>query len=73
MKMQYAPTKLIQKWILPRVSFIMSARHFGEPEVSSGENAEHGSDRHYQMEVADHEVRGVQHDVDRRLGQERIH
>src|ERR1700719_3818203 len=47
-----------------------AAGHFGKPEVGSGEDAEHGGDSHYEVEVADHEVSGVQHDVNRGLGEE---
>src|SRR5579871_6730920 len=40
------------------------SRHLGEPEVGSGKDSEDGGYRHYQVEVSNHKVGGVQHDVD---------
>ncbi len=46
-----------------------AAVHFGEPEICSRKDAEHCRHAHHQVEVADDEVGGVQHDVDRGLRQ----
>src|ERR1700686_3149405 len=45
-------------------------KHLGEPEVGSSKNPEHCCDAHHQMEVSDHEVGRMQHDVSRGLCQE---
>src|SRR6202140_2784477 len=46
-----------------------SSGHLGEPKVSSSEDAEHRRSAHYQVEMADHEVSRMQHDIDGRLSQ----
>src|SRR5437879_1361468 len=48
-----------------------AACHLGEPEVGSSEDSEDSRDCHYQMEVSNYEIGRMQHDVDRRLGQEK--
>src|SRR5581483_8680232 len=45
------------------------AGHLGEPEVSSGEDAEDGCYRHDQVEVTNHEIGRVQQNVERWLCQ----
>ena len=55
---------------MPNFSFIIRPGHLGKPEVGSGEDAEHGRNGHHQVEVADHKVSRMQHDVNRRLRQE---
>src|SRR5882724_6472300 len=47
------------------------AGHLREPEISSGEDAEDCRYCHDHVEVAHNEVGGVQHDVNRRLCQEK--
>src|SRR5579862_6206699 len=47
-----------------------AAEHLGEPEIGSGKNSKHGRYTHDHMEVANHEVSGMQHDVERGLRQE---
>src|SRR6202011_2551624 len=44
--------------------------HLGEPEVRSSEYAKHGRDTHHHVEMADDEVRRMEHDIDRGLRQE---
>ena len=58
----------------PEVNFAQcfihhAAVHFGEPEIRSRKDAEHRRHTHHQVEVADHEVGRVQHDVNRGLRQ----
>ena len=55
---------------LPQSFVHHSSGHLGEPEVGCRKDAEHGSDTHHHVEVADHEVSGMEHDVDRGLSQE---
>src|SRR5882757_3927281 len=43
--------------------------HLREPEVSPRKDAKDGSNAHHQMEVSDYEIRGVQINIDRGLGQ----
>src|ERR1035438_8162652 len=45
--------------------------HLREPEVGSRKDTEHGRNTHDHVEVADHEVSSVEHDVDGRLRQEK--
>src|ERR1700687_3601625 len=47
------------------------AGHLAEPEVRAGKDAENRRHAHHHVEMADHEIRGVQHDVDRGLSQEK--
>src|ERR1700704_3153658 len=47
-----------------------SPGHLGEPEVSRREDTEHGRDTHDHVEVADHEVSRMEHDIDPGLSQE---
>src|SRR5579872_6329891 len=44
--------------------------HLGEPEVSAGKDAKHRGHAHHHVEVSNHEIGGVQHDVERGLSQE---
>src|SRR5580700_4634727 len=47
-----------------------SSGHLGEPEVSSGEDAEHGGDAHHHVEMAYYEVSAMEHDIERGLSEE---
>src|SRR5580692_2434791 len=47
-----------------------AAEHLGKPEVGAGKDAEHRRYSHHHVEMSDHEIRGMQHDVNRRLRQE---
>src|SRR6266436_6400947 len=47
-----------------------SPGHLGEPEVSCREDAKHGRNPHHHVEMADHEVSRMEHDIDRGLSQE---
>src|ERR1035441_5545718 len=47
-----------------------SPGHLGEPEVSTSEDAKHGGNTHHQVEMADHEVSRMEHDIDGGLSQE---
>jgi len=44
-----------------------SSEHLGGPEVSCREDAKHGRDAHHHVEMADHEVSRMEHDIDRGL------
>src|SRR5437899_1185271 len=46
-----------------------SPGHLGEPEVSRREDAKHGCDAHHHVEVADHKVSRMEHDIDGGLSQ----
>src|SRR5271166_4927872 len=48
-----------------------SPSHFGEPEVSCSKDAEHGRDPHHHVEMADHKVSRMEHDIDGRLRQKK--
>ena len=60
MKMQYVPMNVSQKCSRPRALVHHAAGHLWEPEIGSGENAEDCGHAHHHVEVADHEVGGVQ-------------
>src|ERR1039457_7726288 len=47
-----------------------SSSHLGEPEVSTSEDAKHSGDAHHKVEMADHEVSRMEHDIDGGLSQE---
>src|SRR4029077_7229348 len=47
-----------------------SSSHLGEPEVGCREDAKHGRNAHYHVEMADHEVSRMEHDVYGGLSQE---
>src|SRR5882724_7784574 len=47
-----------------------SSGHLGEPEVSCREDAKHGRDTHHHVEMANHEVSRMEHDIDGGLSQE---
>src|SRR5258708_35264861 len=48
-----------------------SSGHLREPEISSGEDAEHGRDAHHHVEVSYHEESRMEHDLDRGLAQKK--
>ena len=62
--------KVSQKWILPSVSFIIRPNILGNQKYVPAENAENRRDGHHQMEMTDHEISGVEQDLDRGLRQE---
>src|SRR5260370_23732231 len=47
-----------------------SSGHLGEPEVSCSEDAKHSRNAHHHVEMADHEVSSVEHDIDGGLSHE---
>src|SRR5207302_399355 len=47
------------------------SKHLREPEISSRKDSEDRRNRHYQVEMAHDEIGGMQHDVERRLCQEK--
>src|SRR5713226_7288927 len=55
---------------LPQSLVHHSPGQLGEPEVSCSEDAKHGRHAHYHVEMADHEVSRMEHDVDGGLSQE---
>src|SRR5258708_3387543 len=58
------------KMNFPQALVHHSTGHLGKPEISASEYAKHSGHAHDHMEMADHEIGGMAHDIDRRLGQE---
>ena len=71
MKMAYAPTSVMKKWIRPQAFVHHAAEHLGEPVVGRGKHAEDRGHTHDQVEVANHKGGVMQRNVEHRLRQER--